>query len=204
MTPEYYSLKRSVLCTVCGLKSALYRDSMKFSFSEIQAATSDFSNENLLGEGEFGHVYKGQLVDGQVIAANRCKNASSQGYAEFLSEVQVHSFARHQNIIGLLGYLAPEYDKYGLASVKTDVFAFGIILFQLISGRKVLDDHGGECSHIMQWAEPLVESLALDELIDDRIKDAYDTSSESRISLCQRDREQRLSMGEISGCEIVL
>lgn len=42
---------------------------MRFNFSEIQQATQDFSKENLLGEGGYGHVYKGQLRDGQLIAA---------------------------------------------------------------------------------------------------------------------------------------
>ena len=62
---------------------------MKFPFWEIQAATSDFSKENLLGEGEFGHVYKGLLKDGHVIAARLRKEASSQsqGYTEFFYEV---------------------------------------------------------------------------------------------------------------------
>jgi len=48
-------------------------------------------------------------------------------------------------------YLAPEYAQYGMVSVRTDVYAFGIVLFQLISGRKVLDEHGGQCTHILQW-----------------------------------------------------
>ena len=82
---------------------------MKSPFWEIQAATSDFSKEILLGEGEFGHVYKGQLKDGQVIAARLRKEAGSQsqGYTEFFSEVQLLSFARYQNIVMLLVYCAP-------------------------------------------------------------------------------------------------
>jgi hypothetical protein len=106
---HYDSSERPVLCAGCGLKSVLYiKESMKFPFSEIQAATSEFSNENLLGEGGFGHVYKGQLKDGQVIAAKVRKEASSQGYTEFFSEVQVLSFARHRNIVMLLGYCCKE------------------------------------------------------------------------------------------------
>lgn len=307
MSSQYDSSERPVLCIGCGLKSVLYiKESMKFPFSEIQTATSDFSSENLLGEGGFGHVYKGQLKDGQVIAAKVHKEASSQGYTEFFSEVQVLSFARHRNIVMLLGYcckesynilvyeyicnnslewhlfdksasllewhkryaiaigiakglrflheecragpiihrdlrpsnvllthdfvpmlgdfglakwkagddniqtrilgqtgyLAPEYAQYGMVSVRTDVYAFGIVLFQLISGRKVLDDHGGQCTHILQWAEPLVESLALHELIDDRIKDTNDTYGLYHLAkiayLCARPNpEQRPSMGEV-------
>ncbi|OEL13551.1 hypothetical protein BAE44_0025430 [Dichanthelium oligosanthes] len=72
-------------------------------------------------------------------------------------------------------YLAPEYAEYGMIYVRTDVYAFGILLFQLTSGRK---------------AEPLIESLALHELVDDHIKDTYDTyglylSGQSCISSCQ-------------------
>jgi interleukin-1 receptor-associated kinase 1 len=33
--------------------------------------------------------------------------------------------------VALIRYLAPEYAQYGMVSVKTDVYAFGIVLFQL-------------------------------------------------------------------------
>lgn len=36
-------------------------------------------------------------------------------------------------------YVAPEYAENGILSVRTDVYAFGIVLLQLISGRKVFD-----------------------------------------------------------------
>uniref|UniRef100_A0ACD5WMI3 Uncharacterized protein n=1 Tax=Avena sativa TaxID=4498 RepID=A0ACD5WMI3_AVESA len=307
MTANYDSSERPVLCAGCGLRSVLYiKESMKYPFSEIQSATSDFSKEKLVGEGGFGHVYKGQLKDGQVIAAKLRKEASSQGYTEFFSEVQVLSFARHRNIVMLLGYcckesynilvyeyicnkslewhlfdpeagllewhkrhaialgiakglrflheecragpiihrdlrpsnvllthdyvpmlgdfglakwkavntsihtrilgqsgyLAPEYAEYGIVSVRTDVYAFGIVLFQLISGRKVLEEREGQCAHILQWAEPLVESLALHDLIDERISDTYDTYGLYHLAraayLCVRTNpEQRPSMGEV-------
>ncbi|KAL5993048.1 hypothetical protein ACLOJK_013968 [Asimina triloba] len=103
------SSESPVLCAGCGLRTVLHiKESMRFKFSDIQAATSDFSRENLLGEGGFGHVYKGQLKDGQVIAAKLRKEASTQGFAEFHSEVFVLSFARHKNIVMLLGYSSKE------------------------------------------------------------------------------------------------
>lgn len=84
------------------------KDSMVLNYSEIQVATNDFSKENLLGEGGYGHVYKGELRDGQLIAAKVRKEASNQGFAEFHSEVYVLSFARHKNIVMLLGYCCKE------------------------------------------------------------------------------------------------
>lgn len=98
-----------VLCTGCGMKTEPdIRDSMKFTFSEIQLATNDYSKDNLLGEGGYGYVYKGRLKDGQFIAAKVRKEASSQGFSEFQSEIYVLSFARHKNIVMLLGYCCKE------------------------------------------------------------------------------------------------
>lgn len=84
------------------------KDTVKFSYSDIQRATADFSAANLLGEGGYGHVFKGELKDGQLIAAKVRKVASAQGFAEFHSEIQVLSFARHKNIVMLLGYGSKE------------------------------------------------------------------------------------------------
>lgn len=98
-----------LLCAGCGIKTELYiKESMRFSYSEIQLATDDFSKENLLGEGGYGHVYKGELDDGQLIAAKIRKETSTQGFQEFSSEVYVLSFARHKNIVMLLGYCCKE------------------------------------------------------------------------------------------------
>ncbi|KAF0920686.1 hypothetical protein E2562_036189 [Oryza meyeriana var. granulata] len=105
---DFKYLEKHIACKVAVFQDNLVVQPLKIirtipSSKKIQAATSDFSNENLLGEGGFGHVYKGQLNDGQIIAAKLRKEASSQGYTEFFSEVQVLSFARHRNIVMLLG-----------------------------------------------------------------------------------------------------
>lgn len=84
------------------------KESMKISYSQIHLATNYFSEANLLGEGGYGLVYKGQLSDGQIIAAKVRKQASTQGFEEFHSEIYVLSFARHRNIVMLLGYCCME------------------------------------------------------------------------------------------------
>lgn len=95
-----------VLCIACGMTTEL--DSKRYNYTEIQLATNDFSSDNLLGEGGYGRVYKGRLKDGQLIAAKVRKEASTQGFPEFHSEVYVLSFARHKNIVMLLGYCCKE------------------------------------------------------------------------------------------------
>lgn len=98
-----------ILCATCGTRTEIFlKDSMSFTVSEIQKATSDFSKENLVGEGGYGYVYKGKLRDGQLVAAKVRKEASAQGFEQFHSEIYVLSFARHKNIVMLLGYCCKE------------------------------------------------------------------------------------------------
>lgn len=82
-------------------------NSLGCSYSNIQTATDNFSCDNFLGEGGYGVVYKGQL-NGQLIAVKVQKEANTQGFAEFHSEVNALSFARHTNIVPLLGYCCNE------------------------------------------------------------------------------------------------
>eukprot|EP01018_Ginkgo_biloba_P018969 Gb_14603 [translate_table: standard] len=97
--------KGPILCSICRQSSAICsRESKQFSFAEIEAATNNFSRENILGEGGFGYIYKGKLADGQLVAVKQHTEASKQGDAEFYSEVHFLSCAHHRNIVMLLGY----------------------------------------------------------------------------------------------------
>ncbi|KVH67550.1 Concanavalin A-like lectin/glucanase, subgroup [Cynara cardunculus var. scolymus] len=46
------------------------------------------------------------------------------------------------HIVGTQGYIAPEYLSDGVVSTKMDVFSFGVVLLELISGREAVDDNG--------------------------------------------------------------
>ncbi|XBI32689.1 hypothetical protein VPH35_056111 [Triticum aestivum] len=74
-----------------------------FDFSEILHATHNFSKENLLGQGGFGPVYKGQLPDGMQIAVKRLASHSGQGFIEFKNEVELIAKLQHNNLVKLLG-----------------------------------------------------------------------------------------------------
>ncbi|CAH8315541.1 unnamed protein product [Eruca vesicaria subsp. sativa] len=78
--------------------------SLKFEFRVVQAATSDFSEKNKLGEGGFGPVYKGKLQNGQEIAVKRLALRSGQGEEEFKNEVLLLSKLQHRNLVKLLGF----------------------------------------------------------------------------------------------------
>ncbi|KAG6420466.1 hypothetical protein SASPL_116995 [Salvia splendens] len=74
-----------------------------FSFATIAAATDNFSEESMIGEGGFGPVYKGKLSAGEEIAVKRLSGTSRQGLEEFKNEVILFAKLQHTNLVRLLG-----------------------------------------------------------------------------------------------------
>ncbi|CAN1269192.1 G-type lectin S-receptor-like serine/threonine-protein kinase CES101 [Linum perenne] len=75
-----------------------------FHFETIVVATDYFSETNKLGEGGFGPVYKGNLMNGREIAIKRLSKSSGQGFAEFRNEAILISKLQHTNLVKLLGF----------------------------------------------------------------------------------------------------
>ncbi|RDY04112.1 Receptor protein kinase TMK1, partial [Mucuna pruriens] len=234
---------------------------MVISIQVLKNVTNNFSENNILGQGGFGTVYKGELHDGTRIAVKRMESGAitGKGVVEFQSEIAVLTKVRHRHLVALLGYcldgnekllvyeympqgtlsrhlfnwpeegleplewnrrltialdvargveylhglahqsfihrdlkpsnillgddmrakvadfglvrlapegkasietriagtfgyLAPEYAVTGRVTTKVDVFSFGVILMELISGRKALDETQPEESmHLVTW-----------------------------------------------------
>ncbi|XP_038990320.1 putative receptor-like protein kinase At4g00960 isoform X2 [Phoenix dactylifera] len=79
--------------------------------STIQAATNNFSEENKLGEGGFGPVYRGVLCGGNEVAIKRLSAKSRQGAVEFRNEVELIAKLQHRNLVRLLGFCAGKDEK---------------------------------------------------------------------------------------------
>lgn len=77
----------------------------------IQAATNNFSDENKLGQGGFGPVYKGIMKDGKEIAVKRLSEKSKQGADEFKNEVKLIAKLQHRNLVRTLGYCVEKEEK---------------------------------------------------------------------------------------------
>ncbi|KAL8200639.1 hypothetical protein R6Q57_011978 [Mikania cordata] len=251
----------------------------KFQFRELQIATHNFSNKNILGKGGFGHVYKGQLQDGTYVAVKRLKDGGAAGgERQFQTEVEMISLAVHRNLLrlygfcmtptekllvypymsngsvasrlkakpvldwairkkialgaargllylheqcdpkiihrdvkaanillddcceavvgdfglaklldhqdshvttavrGTVGHIAPEYLSTGQSSEKTDVFGFGILLLELITGQRALEfgKAANQKGAMLDWVKKIHQEKKLEILIDKDLKKNYD------------------------------
>ncbi|WZZ06233.1 hypothetical protein YC2023_092154 [Brassica napus] len=286
---------------------------MLISIQVLRSVTNNFSQDNILGQGGFGVVYKGELHDGTKIAVKRMENGviAGKGFAEFKSEIAVLTKVRHRHLVTLLGYcldgnekllvyeympqgtlsrhlfewseeglkpllwkqrltlaldvargveylhglahqsfihrdlkpsnillgddmrakvadfglvrlapegkgsietriagtfgyLAPEYAVTGRVTTKVDVYSFGVILMELITGRKSLDESQPEESiHLVSWFKRMFinkESSfkkAIDPTIDldEETLASVHTVAELAGHCCAREPYQRPDMG---------
>ncbi|KAJ8567170.1 hypothetical protein K7X08_019378 [Anisodus acutangulus] len=251
----------------------------RFQFKDLQIATKNFSSKNILGKGGFGHVYKGNLLDGTPVAVKRLNDGNAiGGEKQFQTEVEMISLAVHRNLLrlygfcmtqsekllvypymsngsvasrlrakpvldwgtrkrialgaargllylheqcdpkiihrdvkaanillddyceavvgdfglaklldhqdshvttavrGTVGHIAPEYLSTGQSSEKTDVFGFGILLLELITGMRTIEY--GKASNqkgvMLDWVRKIHQEKKLDVLIDKDLKINYD------------------------------
>ncbi|XP_050141170.1 probable LRR receptor-like serine/threonine-protein kinase At1g53440 [Malus sylvestris] len=93
-----------------GLQKTLENDlkgvelqARKFTFTELNHATTNFDQANKIGKGGFGTVYKGILADGTQIAVKQLSPNSNQGNREFFNEIGMLYALQHPNLVYLYG-----------------------------------------------------------------------------------------------------
>ncbi|KAK7307267.1 hypothetical protein VNO77_40174 [Canavalia gladiata] len=75
-------------------------------------------------------------------------------------------------IEGTFGYLAPEYFMHGVVDEKTDVFALGVLLLELITSRRAVDSDSRQS--LVVWAKPMLDTMNVKEIADPRLGEEYD------------------------------
>ncbi|ESR45366.1 protein kinase domain-containing protein [Citrus sinensis] len=107
---------------------------------------------------------------------------SDFGLASWLSTSSSHLTCT--DVAGTFGYLAPEYFMHGKVSEKIDVYAFGIVLLELLSGKKPINSENpkGQESLVM-WAKPILKDGKVSQLLDPSLDTDYDNDQIERMVL---------------------
>ncbi|XP_024360860.1 probable LRR receptor-like serine/threonine-protein kinase At1g56140 isoform X2 [Physcomitrium patens] len=93
------------------------------------------------------------------------------GMARLFEDHQSHVSTR---VAGTLGYVAPEYALLGQLTEKADVFSYGIVLLELVSGRfNIRTDIRGEQAYLLEWAWKLEAEDNLLYVMDGKLLDTY-------------------------------
>ncbi|KAK6912366.1 Gnk2-homologous domain [Dillenia turbinata] len=204
---------------------------MIFRYKDLKLATKNFSEENKLGQGGFGDVYKGTLQNGKIVAVKKLFiGQSSRAKADFATEVKLIGNVHHRNLVRLLGcctrgpellliyeymanssldkflygYTAPEYATYGQLSVKVDTYSFGVVVLEIVSGRKCTEMNvEAGTPYLLAHARKLYERNMHIELVDERIDpNEYEAEEAKKIIeiglMCTQEVALRPTMSEVA------
>jgi len=103
-------------------------ESIYIGLSTLRSATSNFDENNKLGEGGFGVVYKGALPDGQEVAVKRLSESTTQGLGQMKNELALLAKLQHKNLVRMVGVCLEEgehllvYDYMPNKSLDTIIF----------------------------------------------------------------------------------
>ncbi|KAL7090473.1 hypothetical protein ACP275_12G043100 [Erythranthe tilingii] len=109
-----HKLKQDIFVDVAGEdeRKISFGQIRRFSFREMQLSTDNFSESNIIGQGGYGKVYRGVLVDNTRVAVKRLMDYHSPGgEAAFMREVHLISIAVHKNLLRLIGFCTTSTER---------------------------------------------------------------------------------------------
>ncbi|KAG7647121.1 putative protein kinase RLK-Pelle-RLCK-VI family [Arabidopsis thaliana] len=126
---------------------------------------------------------------------------SDFGLAKWASESTTQIIC--SDVAGTFGYLAPEYFMYGKMNNKIDVYAYGVVLLELLSGRKPVNSESPKAQDsLVMWAKPILDDKEYSQLLDSSLQDDNNSDQMEKMALaatlCIRHNPQtRPTMGMV-------
>nr|POE63918.1 receptor-like protein kinase [Quercus suber] len=152
------------------------------------------------------HGCKPPIIHRDVKTANILVNEKLQakiadfGFSKFFTEGQSHLSTA---IVGTMGYLDPEYYTSNSLTERSDVYSFGIVLLELITGKRtIIKSYNKDNTNIVDWVSPLLARGDIRNIIDPRMPGNFDTNSvwkaiETAIACVPLISIQRPSMSHV-------
>ncbi|XP_037463926.1 putative cysteine-rich receptor-like protein kinase 20 [Triticum dicoccoides] len=174
-----------------------------------RATLSDFSNELQLARLRYTNIIRllGWCIHGEerILIYKFMQNGSLDRHIFAKTLCSDVTEERTSRVVGTSGYIAPEYASRGVYSLKTDVFSFGILVLETISGRKntILDKRGDTVGDLVRDAWRLWKDRRLHELVDPSLGNGYEVAEITQCAqvalLCaQEDPADRPTMTDIA------
>ncbi|KAJ3674456.1 hypothetical protein LUZ60_005072 [Juncus effusus] len=126
-----------------------------FSLVELEAATNNFENSNLMGEGSWGQMYKGRLTGGNLVTIRCIEVKKSQTTQSFNRHIETISKLRHRHLVSALGHCF-EYDLDD--STITRLF----LIFEYVSNGNLRSNISqGVDGHKLSWSQRIGAAIGV-------------------------------------------
>nr|QAS62442.1 LRR receptor-like serine/threonine-protein kinase FEI 1 [Sedum alfredii] len=124
---------------------------------------------------------------------------SDFGLAKLLVDEDAHQTTV---VAGTFGYLAPEYLQTGIATAKSDVYSYGVLLLELVTGKRPTDPSFVKRGlNVVGWMNTLLKQNRLEDVVDKKCRDADVETVEAVLEIAARctdaDPDERPTMGQI-------
>ncbi|XVF15329.1 hypothetical protein REPUB_Repub09cG0142500 [Reevesia pubescens] len=133
------------------------------------------------------HTYAGRSVIHRDVKSSNilldntmCAKVADFGFSKYAP--QEGDSNASLEVRGTAGYMDPEYYSTQHLSAKSDVFSFGVVLLEIISGREPLNIHRprNEWS-LVEWAKTYIRESKIEEIVDPNIKGGYHAEAMWRV-----------------------
>ncbi|XWS45056.1 hypothetical protein CRYUN_Cryun15aG0103900 [Craigia yunnanensis] len=133
------------------------------------------------------HTYEGRSVIHRDVKSSNilldnsmCAKVADFGFSKYAP--QEGDSNASLEVRGTAGYMDPEYYSTQHLSAKSDVFSFGVVLLEIISGREPLNIHRPRNEWtLVEWAKPYIRESKIDEIVDPNIKGGYHAEAMWRV-----------------------